>query len=192
MIQSTLGFPIEGSALNAEVIVENAKIANFNRENALHSPEKGRLSYMPEIVEKVALESGEGEECEAKENVDSAIERMHPRTWRTESNSKIEQTKVEEAAIARGLLVQFHLHHILKTCRFPERGFDVKFIAPPKCCILLWYSPCRARWINNCTHPDLTGDLGLSNVKQHTMVSGGVCGTLPWMAPELLSGKVTW
>ncbi|KAJ4829409.1 hypothetical protein Tsubulata_006597 [Turnera subulata] len=33
------------------------------------------------------------------------------------------------------------------------------------------------------------GDLGLSKVKQHTMVSGGIRGTLPWMAPELLSGK---
>lgn len=33
------------------------------------------------------------------------------------------------------------------------------------------------------------GDLGLSKVKQHTLVSGGVRGTLPWMAPELLSGK---
>ncbi|KAL9224593.1 hypothetical protein vseg_000612 [Gypsophila vaccaria] len=32
-------------------------------------------------------------------------------------------------------------------------------------------------------------DLGLSKVKQHTLVSGGVRGTLPWMAPELLSGK---
>lgn len=26
-------------------------------------------------------------------------------------------------------------------------------------------------------------------MKQHTLVSGGVRGTLPWMAPELLSGK---
>ncbi|KAJ0800347.1 putative protein kinase TKL-Pl-6 family [Helianthus annuus] len=33
------------------------------------------------------------------------------------------------------------------------------------------------------------GDLGLSKVKQRTLVSGGVRGTLPWMAPELLSGK---
>ncbi|XP_077214910.1 RAF-like serine/threonine-protein kinase 24 [Tasmannia lanceolata] len=33
------------------------------------------------------------------------------------------------------------------------------------------------------------GDLGLSKVKQHTLVSGGVRGTLLWMAPELLSGK---
>ncbi|KAJ7535104.1 hypothetical protein O6H91_12G018500 [Diphasiastrum complanatum] len=33
------------------------------------------------------------------------------------------------------------------------------------------------------------GDLGLSKVKQKTMVSGGVRGTLPWMAPELLSGN---
>ncbi|WOK94057.1 hypothetical protein Cni_G02759 [Canna indica] len=33
------------------------------------------------------------------------------------------------------------------------------------------------------------GDLGLSKVKQQTMVSGGLRGTLPWMAPELLSGK---
>ncbi|ERN07268.1 hypothetical protein AMTRI_Chr12g240940 [Amborella trichopoda] len=33
------------------------------------------------------------------------------------------------------------------------------------------------------------GDLGLSKVKHHTLVSGGVRGTLPWMAPELLIGK---
>lgn len=32
------------------------------------------------------------------------------------------------------------------------------------------------------------GDLGLSKVKRQTMVSGGVRGTLPWMAPELLNG----
>ncbi|KAK8968566.1 Serine/threonine-protein kinase CTR1 [Platanthera guangdongensis] len=35
------------------------------------------------------------------------------------------------------------------------------------------------------------GDLGLSKVKQYTLVSGGVRGTLPWMAPELLSGKTS-
>lgn len=35
------------------------------------------------------------------------------------------------------------------------------------------------------------GDLGLSKVKQQTLVSGGVRGTLPWMAPELLSGKTS-
>lgn len=33
------------------------------------------------------------------------------------------------------------------------------------------------------------GDFGLSKVKHRTLVSGGVRGTLPWMAPELLSGK---
>ncbi|CAN6450200.1 unnamed protein product [Victoria cruziana] len=33
------------------------------------------------------------------------------------------------------------------------------------------------------------GDLGLSKVRQHTLVSGGIRGTLPWMAPELLNGK---
>lgn len=33
------------------------------------------------------------------------------------------------------------------------------------------------------------GDLGLSKVKQQTMISGGVRGTLPWMAPELLNGS---
>ncbi|KAH7422997.1 hypothetical protein KP509_12G034700 [Ceratopteris richardii] len=32
-------------------------------------------------------------------------------------------------------------------------------------------------------------DLGLSKVKQNTFVSGGVRGTLPWMAPELLNGN---
>ena len=33
------------------------------------------------------------------------------------------------------------------------------------------------------------GDLGLSKVKHKTMVSGGIRGTLPWMAPELLDGR---
>ncbi|KAJ7543878.1 hypothetical protein O6H91_09G057100 [Diphasiastrum complanatum] len=33
------------------------------------------------------------------------------------------------------------------------------------------------------------GDLGLSKVKHQTLVSGGVRGTLPWMAPELLNGN---
>jgi len=31
-------------------------------------------------------------------------------------------------------------------------------------------------------------DLGLSKVKCQTLISGGVRGTLPWMAPELLNG----
>ncbi|XP_041002309.1 uncharacterized protein LOC121248027 [Juglans microcarpa x Juglans regia] len=31
------------------------------------------------------------------------------------------------------------------------------------------------------------GDLGLSKVKRRTLVSGGVRGTIPWMAPELLN-----
>ncbi|KAK9947613.1 hypothetical protein M0R45_003229 [Rubus argutus] len=31
------------------------------------------------------------------------------------------------------------------------------------------------------------GDLGLSKIKQRTLVSGGVRGTVPWMAPELLN-----
>ncbi|XVF33819.1 hypothetical protein REPUB_Repub18cG0003500 [Reevesia pubescens] len=33
------------------------------------------------------------------------------------------------------------------------------------------------------------GDLGLSKIKRNTLVSGGVRGTLPWMAPELLNGS---
>ncbi|KAF9606338.1 hypothetical protein IFM89_025006 [Coptis chinensis] len=33
------------------------------------------------------------------------------------------------------------------------------------------------------------GDFGLSRIKRNTMVSGGVRGTLPWMAPELLNGS---
>ncbi|KAJ7955572.1 Serine/threonine-protein kinase EDR1 [Quillaja saponaria] len=32
------------------------------------------------------------------------------------------------------------------------------------------------------------GDFGLSRIKHNTLVSGGVRGTLPWMAPELLNG----
>lgn len=30
-------------------------------------------------------------------------------------------------------------------------------------------------------------DFGLSKMKQATLVSGGMRGTLPWMAPELLT-----
>ncbi|KAF8100964.1 hypothetical protein N665_0212s0008 [Sinapis alba] len=33
------------------------------------------------------------------------------------------------------------------------------------------------------------GDFGLSKIKRNTLVTGGVRGTLPWMAPELLSGS---
>jgi len=33
------------------------------------------------------------------------------------------------------------------------------------------------------------GDLGLSKIKHRTLVSGGMRGTLPWMAPELLNGS---
>lgn len=33
------------------------------------------------------------------------------------------------------------------------------------------------------------GDLGLSKIKHKTLVSGGIRGTLPWMAPELLNGS---
>ncbi|XP_042064609.1 uncharacterized protein LOC121808276 isoform X2 [Salvia splendens] len=33
------------------------------------------------------------------------------------------------------------------------------------------------------------GDFGLSRIKRNTFVSGGVRGTLPWMAPELLNGN---
>ncbi|XWS27600.1 hypothetical protein CRYUN_Cryun26dG0130600 [Craigia yunnanensis] len=33
------------------------------------------------------------------------------------------------------------------------------------------------------------GDFGLSKIKRNTLLSGGVQGTLPWMAPELLNGS---
>ncbi|XP_059626136.1 uncharacterized protein LOC132269113 [Cornus florida] len=33
------------------------------------------------------------------------------------------------------------------------------------------------------------GDFGLSRIKRNTLISGGVRGTLPWMAPELLNGN---
>lgn len=35
------------------------------------------------------------------------------------------------------------------------------------------------------------GDFGLSKIKRNTLVTGGVRGTLPWMAPELLNGSST-
>ncbi|KAK3002608.1 hypothetical protein RJ639_022171 [Escallonia herrerae] len=38
----------------------------------------------------------------------------------------------------------------------------------------------KKRWV---------GDFGLSRIKRNTLVSGGVRGTLPWMAPELLNGS---
>lgn len=43
-------------------------------------------------------------------------------------------------------------------------------------------------------HPQFTttfqvADFGLSKIKRNTLVSGGVRGTLPWMAPELLNGS---
>nr|KAJ0190487.1 hypothetical protein LSAT_V11C800424780 [Lactuca sativa] len=34
-------------------------------------------------------------------------------------------------------------------------------------------------------------DFGLSRIKRNTLVSGGMRGTLPWMAPELLNGSTT-
>jgi serine/threonine protein kinase len=39
-----------------------------------------------------------------------------------------------------------------------------------------------------CNHRQV-GDFGLSRIKRNTLVSGGVRGTLPWMAPELLNGS---
>lgn len=38
-------------------------------------------------------------------------------------------------------------------------------------------------------HVIQVGDFGLSKIKRNTLVSGGVRGTLPWMAPELLNGS---
>lgn len=40
-------------------------------------------------------------------------------------------------------------------------------------------------------NPSQVGDFGLSRIKRNTCVSGGVRGTLPWMAPELLNGSGT-
>lgn len=37
--------------------------------------------------------------------------------------------------------------------------------------------------------PFQVADFGLSKIKRNTLVSGGVRGTLPWMAPELLNGS---
>lgn len=48
-------------------------------------------------------------------------------------------------------------------------------------------SPLNLKYENNLQ----VGDLGLSRIKRNTLVSGGVRGTLPWMAPELLNGSST-
>ncbi|KAK9055225.1 hypothetical protein SSX86_026307 [Deinandra increscens subsp. villosa] len=312
---------IEGSRLNAEVN-ENARIASFNGENVLCSPEKGdikteRMIYIPEIVEsvkKVALESGEEGKGEAKENVESATEKAAevpeettheldvvdaPEDLEldsdtgTESNSKIEQTKAEEEAIARGLqtiknddleeirqlgsgtygavyhgkwkgsdvaikrikascfsgkpterermiadfwkeaLMLSSLHHpnvvsfygivrdgpdgsLATVTEYMINGSLKQFLKKKdrtidrrKRLIIAMDTAFGMEYLHgkNVVHFDLKcenllvnmrdphrpickiGDLGLSKVKQHTMVSGGVRGTLPWMAPELLSGK---
>lgn len=44
---------------------------------------------------------------------------------------------------------------------------------------------------NNISWSWQVGDFGLSRIKRNTLVSGGVRGTLPWMAPELLNGSST-
>lgn len=56
--------------------------------------------------------------------------------------------------------------------------------------------PYRLRILRNCYLSMKlwflqVGDLGLSRIKRNTLVSGGVRGTLPWMAPELLNGSST-
>ncbi|KAF9615180.1 hypothetical protein IFM89_022282 [Coptis chinensis] len=58
-----------------------------------------------------------------------------------------------------------------------------------------WWRPLCPSTVS-IDHPDVrqvfcfvVGDLGLSKVKCQTLISGGVRGTLPWMAPELLNGS---
>lgn len=56
--------------------------------------------------------------------------------------------------------------------------------------LLVITSVIRMSFMNNQTLLCVQiGDLGLSKVKQRTLVSGGVRGTIPWMAPELINGK---
>ncbi|XP_076916057.1 uncharacterized protein LOC143575623 [Bidens hawaiensis] len=298
----------EGSRLNAEV----------NVERVLHSPEKEeikieRLNYIPEIVEsvkKVALESGDEEKNDAKENTEKSAEVNEETTHEldvadapedleldsdtgTESNSKIEQTKAEEEAVAKGLqtiknddleeirqlgsgtygavyhgkwkgsdvaikrikascfsgkpaerermiadfwkeaLMLSSLHHpnvvsfygivrdgpdgsLATVTEYMINGSLKQFLKKKdrtidrrKRLIIAMDTAFGMEYLHarNVVHFDLKcenllvnmrdphrpickiGDLGLSKVKQHTMVSGGVRGTLPWMAPELLSGK---
>lgn len=59
------------------------------------------------------------------------------------------------------------------------------------------FSSCGLFILLHCLHCDKAkklafhqvGDFGLSKIKRNTLVSGGVRGTLPWMAPELLNGS---
>lgn len=54
---------------------------------------------------------------------------------------------------------------------------------------LFWISSLRLIFQHPSLHYFQVGDLGLSKVKCKTLISGGVRGTLPWMAPELLNGS---
>lgn len=49
----------------------------------------------------------------------------------------------------------------------------------------------RLQYFDNVEKLDFhqVGDFGLSKIKRNTLVTGGVRGTLPWMAPELLNGS---
>ncbi|GJZ87223.1 probable LIM domain-containing serine/threonine-protein kinase [Tanacetum coccineum] len=135
----------------------------------------------------------------------------------TQSNAKIEPTKAEEEAIARGLqtIKNDDLEEIreLGSGTYGAvyygkwKGSDVAIKRIKASCFAgkpsererliadFWK---EALILSSLHHPDCVSFYGivrdgpngsLAAVKQHTLLSGGVRGTLPWMAPELLSGK---
>ena len=69
----------------------------------------------------------------------------------------------------------FHWKHVMPFFIFKEKSFN------PSLTIFL-----RKKMFSSFVQ---VGDFGLSKIKRNTLVTGGVRGTLPWMAPELLNGS---
>ncbi|XP_039019010.1 uncharacterized protein LOC120150400 isoform X2 [Hibiscus syriacus] len=169
------------------------------------------LSFIPQFVEsvkKAALEEVEEGEAKPEDGASMKHDSVQGEAAANESDSvnarseleldpdndnnslsKIEPTKAEAEAIARGLqtIKNDDLEEIRQlgsgtygaVYHGKWKGSDVAIKRIKASCFAGKPSE-RER---------LIGDLGLSKVRQHTLVSGGVRGTLPWMAPELLSGK---
>nr|KAJ0208828.1 hypothetical protein LSAT_V11C400188470 [Lactuca sativa] len=93
-----------------------------------------------------------------------------------------------------------HLEHRKKLIIAMDAAFGMEYLHSKnivhfdlKCDNLLVNMKDPSRPICNVKQPYLfiylCSDFGLSKMKRNTLVSSGVRGTLPWMAPELLNGS---
>ncbi|KAJ0688887.1 putative protein kinase TKL-Pl-6 family [Helianthus annuus] len=82
-----------------------------------------------------------------------------------------------------------HLDHRKRLIIAMDAAFGMEYLHSKN--IVHFYLKCDNLLVNmkDSTRPICkVGDFGLSKIKRNTLVSGGVRGTLPWMAPELLNG----